>query len=134
MADRIISEVIGLHEFFQAWLSGAIEKTREVYERFERAMGDGFIMIPPDSDLLPRSTIMDIFWNEHGAKSSSFRIEIKNPLAREVADSLYLVSYEEWQFETEQTARLTTALMKDHESGVQWLSVHESWLPGHAPT
>ena len=133
MSDSVINEVIELHEFFQAWLCGSIEKTREVYARFENAMDDGFIMIPPDSGLLPRSTIMEIFWEEHGNKTSSFRIEIKNPVAREMADSLYLVSYEEWQFETEQTARVTTALMKETSQGIHWLSVHESWLPGHAP-
>ena len=96
-------------------------------------MADDFVMIPPDSDLLPRDVIMDIFWQEHGTKTPSFRIEVRNPVARKVAESLYLVSYEEWQFEQDQSARVTTALMKETPTNIQWLSVHESWLPDHSP-
>ncbi len=133
MSDRIINEVTALHQFFEAWLSGSVDKSREVYNRFENAMAEDFVMVPPGSNLLPRDIIMDIFWEEHGTKPTSFKIEIRNPVAREVADSLFLVSYEEWQFDPEQSARVTTALMKENPSGIQWLSVHESWLPEHAP-
>ena len=133
MSGNVINEVVELHQFFQAWLSGSIEQSREKYDRFERVMADDFVMIPPDSDLLSRDVIMDIFWQEHGAKSSSFRIEIRNPVARQVAESLYLVSYEEWQFEQDQSARVTTALLRENPTGIEWLSVHESWLPDHLP-
>jgi hypothetical protein len=134
MSDSIINEVIDLHRFFEAWLSGAVDKSREEYQRFEIAMADDFVMVPPDHDLLPRDVIMDIFWGEHGSRTSPFRIEIRNTVARPLPGSLYLVSYEEWQFTPEQSGRVSTALMQDSDSGVKWLSVHESWLPEHRPT
>ena len=129
MSNKFINEVVELHQFFEAWLSGAIDKSRENYGRFENAMASDFTMVPPDSTILPRDVIMDIFWQEHGSKTASFRIEIKNPSVRKLAESLYLVNYEEWQFGQENTARAATALLKETPSGIQWQHVHESWLP-----
>lgn len=134
MSDNISNEVLELHQFFEAWLTGSLDKTREEYQRFESSMAADFVMVPPDNDLLPRDVIMDIFWGEHGSRKSPFSIEIRNLVARPLPGSLYLVSYEEWQFTPGESARVVTALMQDSDSGVQWLSVHESWLPEFRPT
>jgi hypothetical protein len=129
MSNSIINEVIQLHQFFEAWLAGSLTKSRETYQRFESVMAEDFGMIPPDSELLPREVITDIIWQEHGAKAPSFKIEIRNPSVRKLTEALYLASYEEWQFDSEPTARIATALMKEEPSGIRWLHVHESWLP-----
>ena len=129
MSDHIINEVLEIHHFFESWLTGSVEQSKEQYARFENVMADDLIMVPPGSSLLTRDVVLEIFWQQYGSITLPFRIEIKNPTARKVAESLYLVSYEEWQFGLEQTARITTALLTENEPGVQWLSVHESWLP-----
>jgi hypothetical protein len=132
MMESVIGEVIELHRFFEAWLSGSLQKTREAYARFDSVMAEDFVMIPPDSNVLPRDVIMDIFWEEHGSRSAPFRIEIRNPTVRQVAGSLYLVIYEEWQFDPGQSARISSALIEASQRGLRWLSVHESWVPGGA--
>jgi hypothetical protein len=50
---------------------------------------------------------------------------------------ILLVTYEEWQQSGDQTtARLSTALFRDKPdapNGLEWLHVHETWLPDRAP-
>jgi hypothetical protein len=133
MSDYISNEVVELHRFFEAWLTGVLDKTREEYQRFENAMAEDFVMVPPDSNVLPRHVIMDTFWGEHGSKASPFGIKIRNLVARPLPGSLYLVSYEEWQFTPQESARISTAVMQESDSGIRWLSVHESWLPELGP-
>ena len=128
MTQQIIDEVTDLHVFFESWLTGSVEQSKEQYARFENVIADDFIMVPPGSNVLPRDTVLEIFWQQHGSITPPFRIEIRNPVSRKVAESLYIVTYEEWQFGSEQTSRITTALMSENETGIKWLSVHESWF------
>ena len=129
MTEAIINEIVELHEFFESWLTGSIKQSRKHYARFENAMANDLTMVPPGSSLLKRDVVMEIFWQQHGSIKPPFRIEVRNPAVREVAESLYFAIYEEWQFGLEQTARVTTALLTENQNGIQWLSVHESWLP-----
>lgn len=129
MTEPILAEILELHEFFESWLSGTVEKSKAQYARFESAMAEGFIMVPPGSNVLMRDTVMEVFWQQHASVPSPFKIEIRNPVIRKVGESLYLVHYEEWQIGAEQTGRISTALLRDSQPGIQWLSVHESWLP-----
>ena len=129
MTVPTITEVLEIHEVFELWLTGSVEQSKEEYARFEDAMGDEMIMVAPGSNLLTRDVVLEVFWQQHGSITPPFRIEIRNPEARKVAESVYMVSYEEWQFGPEQTARVTTALLRENQACIQWLSVHESWLP-----
>lgn len=129
MSDHVANEVIDLHRFFQAWFTGSVEKTRKEYARFADTMADGMFMIPPGGNVMKRDDALEIFWQLHGANDPTFKIEVKNIEIREVTDSLYLVTYEEWQQTPEETARVVTALLQDKPTGLQWLSAHESWLP-----
>ena len=62
-----------------------------------------------------------------------FRIWIESFQPRLVAGNLALVTYEEWQeVEGRVTGRLSSALFREMETapkGVEWLHVHETWLP-----
>lgn len=129
MSDRFIDEILEIHQFFELWFTGSVEKSKEQFARFEQAFADGFVMILPGGNQLTRDELLEIFWQEYGSISAPFRIEIRNPTVRKVGESLHLAIYEEWQFGQEQTARITSALMSENRAGVQWLSAHETWLP-----
>ena len=61
------------------------------------------------------------------------RIWIENISARPIAGGQALVVYEEWQDSGDgPRGRLSTALLKTQENspnGLEWLHVHETWLP-----
>ena len=44
MTDKIINEVLELHVFFEAWLTGSIEQSKEQYSRFENVTADDSII------------------------------------------------------------------------------------------
>ena len=120
------NEIIDLHTFFERWLSGETEDL----SRCEAVLADEFTMIGPGGRLIDRATLLDNLREAHGARAVGIRIE--NFTVREI-DGLCLATYEEWQDEEgEVRGRLSTALFHardDAPHGVEWLHVHETWLP-----
>ena len=134
-------EAVELHEFFRDWLTGALPRTADAFERFRAAMGDGLMVISPRGTVSARDDILSEFEALHGQlaeKADRFEIAVENfRCLRDLGDT-FLCSYEEWhRLDGEASARLTTVLYgrnPDAPLGVEWLHVHETWLPGQAPT
>ncbi len=68
----------------------------------------------------------------HGS-NPEFRIAIRNVTVRHVTDDHILATYEEWQrnalaSEPPDNGRISTVLF-DRSEPLQWLHVHETWLP-----
>ncbi len=133
-------EAVELHDFFRDWLTGALPRTPAAFGRFRAAMGDGLLVISPRGTVSARDDILAEFEGLHGQladKAGRFEITVKNvQCLRSLGDAL-LCTYEEWhRLEGESSARLTTVLYgrnPDAPLGVEWLHVHETWLPGQAP-
>lgn len=133
-------EAVELHDFFRDWLTGALPRTSEVFERFRGAMGDGLMVISPRGTVSVRDDILTEFEGLHGelaSKAGQFEIAVENfRCIRSLGETL-LCTYEEWhRLDGESSARLTTVLYgrnPDAPLGVEWLHVHETWLPGKAP-
>ncbi|CAB1072082.1 hypothetical protein D1AOALGA4SA_1436 [Olavius algarvensis Delta 1 endosymbiont] len=70
-------------------------------------------------------------WQAHGVRAASFRIDIRHYTCRFVFASWCLLTYEEWQYDCETTARVSRALFRRSSShpGVEWVHLHETWLP-----
>ena len=51
MTERVINEVLELHVFFESWLTGSVDQSKEQYARFENVLADDFIMVPPGSNV-----------------------------------------------------------------------------------
>jgi hypothetical protein len=135
MYEQCHAEVVGLHDFFVAWFEGKTGKTENNFQRLSSVLAAEFEIIKPDGNRLDRKGLIDDLWAFHGGyRDMSFNIEIKNNQARAMQEGLFIVTYEEWtQLEENLDARLSTAIFsikEGTENGVEWLHVHETWLPG----
>ena len=130
--------MVELHDFLRDWLTGALPRTEAAFARFKDALGAELVVISPRGTETGRAAIIDELEASHGAvQATDFEIWIENYRCRRVFGDLALVTYEEWhRLDDETSARLTTALYRrrdDAPAGVEWLHVHETWLPDQAP-
>ena len=140
METRCEQEVRGFHAFLRDWLAGAVARTAESFARFSGAMDDAVEVVSPLGTVTGRDALVSEFEGLHGrlaADADAFEIWIENFRCRRVMGDHAVVTYEEWHRRRSATsARLSTALFRRAEtapSGVMWLHVHETWLPGLAP-
>ena len=130
-------EAVELHDFLRDWLIGRLPRADEAFSRFKGVMGEDLLVISPRGTTTTRVPLLQEFESIHGqlaAKADAFEIWIENfELKRQLGDAV-LFTYEEWhRLEGRTSARLSTVLYgarPDAPNGVEWLHVHETWLPG----
>ncbi|MEE8155733.1 MAG: hypothetical protein V3T53_12340 [Phycisphaerales bacterium] len=124
-------EVVELHEFFQQWFTGELPQTEEALDRFVSVVAEGFHIVSPAGRIMQRDRILDAV--RGGYRSGPVKIWIKNHTHRLTLGDLALVTYEEWQSSGDETrGRLSSALLRVKAgllNDLQWLHVHETWLP-----
>ncbi|MEZ4649730.1 MAG: hypothetical protein R3E97_13285 [Candidatus Eisenbacteria bacterium] len=134
-------EIDDLHVFFQEWFLGEIPNEAARFERVERALGPSFSMIDPDGVSSERDDVITEIRDAHGSKAGeTFRIWVRFVRLRDLSDSRFLATYEEWQ-ETEDgvTSRLSSVLFEVRpgtavsRERLRWLFVHETWRAEKAP-
>lgn len=133
LTDLCRTEIVRLHEFFEAWFNGTIADSDESYESFEGALDEGFQIVSTSGTVTGRADLLAALRPLHGRDHSSpMKIWIENVAARSTGERQVLVTYEEWQTRGSETrGRISTALLRHTEgSPLQWLHVHETWLPG----
>jgi len=135
MDERCSREIHQLHRFFVDWFTGSLPDDASTFARLDRALAEGFQMIAPDGHRLGKPELLERLRSAHGAHSDdAFDIEIRNIDVRHMLSPLCLLTYEEWQQhgQAAPTGRLSSVLFRDLEdapNGVEWLHVHEVWLP-----
>ena len=136
MDARCEKEVVELHRFFQDWFNGVLPPTEEAFRRFDSVMAERFMIISPEGVPAEREELVDRLRQAHGIwrqTGQPGRIWIENLRVRHQVGQQAMVLYEEWQeIEGESRGRLSTAVLqrRDHTpNGVEWLHVHEVWLP-----
>ena len=140
MQSRYERESVELHVFLRDWLIGALPRTEVAFARFRDVMGEGLLVISPRGTVTSREPLLAEFEGIHGqlaAKGAAFEIWVENFQCLRLLDDKALCTYEEWhRLEDETSARLTTVLYGPKDgtpNGVEWLHVHETWLPGREP-
>jgi hypothetical protein len=132
MTINVAREIEELHQFFQDWFTGAIPQTETHFARVTAALTPGFILISPNGSLAEYATVIEWLRNGYGTRPG-FRLWTDQIAVRQANADLMLVTYREWQQRDQATnARLSSALFQtwaDAPNGVQWLHVHETWLP-----
>lgn len=136
MESRCRLEVEELHQFFQDWFNAASSNEDAVFERFSDVLGERFAIITPDGRKVERGPLLDGLRGAYGRWRSiegGGRIWIENFDLRHVEAETALATYEEWQQEGDgKRGRLSTVLFRRKNgtpNGVEWLHVHEVWLP-----
>jgi len=133
LRDRCETEIVDLHRFFERWYRGELELTSEDFARVSDVLTEDFRMINPDGEVVARSELLTGLRRNHGTRSDDFQIRVENVSYRMVGRTAAAVTYEEWHEEGGRTrGRVSTAILREHSStpnGVEWLHVHETWLP-----
>jgi hypothetical protein len=137
MESRCQAEVTELHRFFQDWFNGAIPDDDETFARFAGVMDAGFVIVTPEGRTVERAALVEGLRGAHGRwrqeGKDPGRIWIDKVDVRHEGDGLTAVTYEEWQkFDGRVRGRISTALLRANSgtpNGIEWLHVHETWLP-----
>ena len=140
MDDSFAAEIGDLHRVLEDWLGGVAPRTADAYRGFSDAIADDFIIIAPDGSVTARDPVVariEALHGIHAGPQNSFRIRIENCALRIDNGPYCLGTYEEWQdLAGRTTARLSTVLFRRRagaRNGLEWVHLHETWLPGHAP-
>jgi hypothetical protein len=135
-AKLVHAEILAMHEFFVKWFRGAVTNDDDVFSQgFARRFDPGFMLIGTGGEILPLARLTKLIRAGHGS-NPGFRIEIREVVLRRELDSVYVVTFEEWQrnamHATPNNGRLNTALLQMDRvapGGLAWLHMHECWLP-----
>ncbi len=140
MGERCEAEVLGLHRFLEGWVTGVLPRTEDAFERFKGVMAEGFAIVSPGGVTSGRDELFAELERAHGTLAGGekgFRIWIEDVRCRHVEGVLALVTYAEYQERSgETTGRRASALFRRKDgtpNGVEWLHLHETWLPDLAP-
>ncbi len=130
---QVREEIEELHRFFVDWFTGACAETDEIFKNgFLNHFDRDFKLIYPAGTILELSTLADGIRLSYGS-NPDFRIAIREVTIHHTWDQYVLATYEEWQRNSLQSippdnGRLASALIHCGDD-IQWLHVHESWLP-----
>ncbi len=131
MQQNIITEVVGLHHFFQDWFNGVLPASERAFERVEQVLAPSFWMITPDGNFVRREALIEGLKAAHRTRQN-MRIWIQNTAIQSKNGDILTETYEEWQeINDKTTARISSAQFEISPSapnGVHWLHVHETWL------
>ena len=130
MRQRCEREVTELHRFFEDWFCGRCTD----FARAEAALAPDFVQISPRGETNDRAALLAGLRDAAGCRrDDDFEIRIEDLTVRVVEFGLALVTYREWQrLGAREAGRFSTALFRverDAPCGVQWLHLHETWLP-----
>lgn len=140
MRERCEAEVIGLHRFLEEWFTGALPRTEEAMDRIKSVIAEGFAIISPRGVATGREEMMAELERAHGGLAGAdkgFRIWVDDIHFRHDLGDTALVTYAEHQeLAGETTGRRASALFRrkiEAPNGVEWVHLHETWLPSLAP-
>lgn len=138
LAAAALRETAELHRFLQDWLRGVSPRTPEVFARMSGVMAPGLAVISPLGTVTRTPELLAEFEGLHGVLAGRpFAVTVENAAHLHSVGDCTLISYEErHDLGGEVSARLATALLRARAgtpNGVEWLHVHETWLPGLAP-
>jgi hypothetical protein len=133
---RCQREVEELNQFFQGWTNGAIEDTDEEFARFASVTADTFAVVSPSGRISDRQKLLKSIRESHGQPkdpAEGVRIRIDDFAVRAVAGDVAIVTYELWmELGGKSRGRIATAVLRARDgtpNGIEWLHVHETWLP-----
>jgi hypothetical protein len=128
MESQCREEVLQLHRFIEKWLTGAIDQSEQAFARLEQALAYDFVVVQPSGIKEDKQKVLQNFRGAYATKVRPFKIAIRNVDSRLVAETLCVVSYEEWHLGIKKNGRISTALLRRRLGGdeLEWLHLHET--------
>jgi hypothetical protein len=134
-AKLVQLEITTMHAFFVQWFTGAVPNDDDVFAQgFARRFDPGFVLISPSAEVLPLAQLTKFMRGAYGS-NPGFRLEIRDVVLRRELDSVFVVTFEEWQRNAvhapPNNGRLCTVLLQTDRvapGGLAWLHLHECWL------
>ncbi len=131
--DRIVKareEVIDLHQYFEQWFRGEVEKNDENTALLTQRFSDHCELITPDGVLNSKFALMNRLQQAYG-QFPTIRIWIDDFMPLQLGDNGVLVRYREWRdIDGDVNCRYSTCLFKPSKRapfGLSWFSIHETW-------
>ena len=128
-------EVREFHEFIENWLAGRTDD----YARAEEVLPDDFEIVSPSGERRDGGEIRADLRAGHGSAADSdppFEIRVTDVQTRVERETGVLLAYDEWQRrDGEWEGRTSSVLFRpddDAPNGVEWVHLHETWLPDDA--
>ena len=130
-------EIKDIHVVIEQWLAGTCTNTNESFSNFSNRLSKEFVIISPRGVLTTYDELCSNMKTAHGS-TSDLKIWIEDVQLRHETNDTIIVTYQEWQQrgndETTKTARLSTVTFKKlGNDNIEWLHLHETWLPGNQP-
>lgn len=126
------AEVIRLHQFLVNWRTGAIAKNENTFKLLSEVLSSDFQVVSADGDIIGRTDLLqEIIKSYNTYEKGDLTVDINNfRLIR--SGKTCLMTYKEWQrIESTTTARIATVVFRRlKESRLEWVHVHETWVPG----
>lgn len=130
LIERAQAEVIKRHDFFVEWFTGRAEEAD--LQTSIRAFAPDMVMIEPDSNTIGTDQIVSMITSACGKRPTDFEIRVELIAARQIADDVALVVYDEHQvIDGEKSARRSSAVFSadpDAPEGVVWRQLQETWI------
>jgi hypothetical protein len=133
--ERCREEVLRLHRLFVVWFNAYNPDKDRVFRMMSNSFASDFHMVAPDGKLSSATELMEKLKESYGIhRESGMTIEIKNSkLLSEKPNEYAIFKYEEWQkIGDVETGRVATVMFRSSSSGMnglQWVHVHETWMP-----
>lgn len=121
------TEIIELHDFFQAYFLGQ----EDSLDRVEAALHAGFSIVGPNGGVSDRATTLEMLRGGHGHTESLVIRTLDHALLHQTDDVLVASYIERHELSTDTNDRLSTVVFgidPTGPNGVRWLRVHETWL------
>ena len=137
MKERCEREVTELHRFFQDWFGGLLENDADTLSRFGSVLAEGFLIVPPGGSALERGSLVERLTRsarELGDGSRETRAHLDREFSRASqcrrlgARDLRGMAGGGWR-NTGPNQHGRFGRREDTPNGVEWLHVHETWLP-----
>ncbi len=134
LEERCEAEIVELHRFLEEWSNAELPDTDEAFRRFGDVIASSFVIIDPDGEVIEREPIVEAIRRAHGRwREEPGEIRIESFRLHQQGEGYALATYEEWhELSGKRIGRLSSVLfgvVPDLPNGVEWLHLHEVWIP-----
>lgn len=130
MPDPFAAEILDLHRFLDAWLTGRVDRGDGEPARLASALVEDFRVTHPDGSCGDKAAVVASFTAAYGEKPADYALQIDRIETRRLAPDLRLATYIERHRGEPGRARIVSALLRRRaDERFDWLHLQEKPAP-----